>query len=77
MESMSNIPYALEKARSGGYGYGHGQLIDILLKDGLWDPYNNMHMGSCSEKMVADLGITREEQDAYCIEYAHFLRFSF
>jgi len=68
MESMSNIPYALDKARSGGYGYGHGQFIDLLVRDGLWDVYNDMHMGLCSEKTVADFGITREDQDKYCIE---------
>ncbi|HNC50020.1 MAG TPA: beta-ketoacyl synthase N-terminal-like domain-containing protein, partial [bacterium] len=44
MESMSNIPYILEKARTG-YRMGHGQLVDAMIKDGLWDVYNNFHMG--------------------------------
>jgi acetyl-CoA C-acetyltransferase len=43
MESMSNAPYYLEKARTG-YKYGHNQLVDSILKDGLWDVYNNIHM---------------------------------
>src|SRR5690606_13997802 len=48
MESMSNVPYYLDKARTG-YRLGHGQLTDGLVKDGLWDVYNDYHMGSAAE----------------------------
>ncbi|HCN84128.1 MAG TPA: acetyl-CoA C-acetyltransferase [Sphingobacteriaceae bacterium] len=67
MESMSNVPFYLDKARSG-YRLGHGQLIDGLLKDGLWDIYNNFHMGSAAELCASSCHISREEQDAYAIE---------
>eukprot|EP01134_Creolimax_fragrantissima_P001357 CFRG1357T1 len=66
MESMSNAPFYLPGARSG-YKYGHGQVQDGVLIDGLWDPYNNFHMGNCGEKTCADLGITREDQDKYAL----------
>ncbi|KAF4657771.1 hypothetical protein FOZ61_006067 [Perkinsus olseni] len=68
MESMSNTPHALTEARSGGYKYGHGQLVDLVLRDGLWDVYNDIHMGKCAEKTVKEFGITREEQDDYAIQ---------
>eukprot|EP00921_Rhytidocystis_pertsovi_P004157 GHVQ01007197.1.p1 GENE.GHVQ01007197.1~~GHVQ01007197.1.p1 ORF type:complete len:475 (-),score=52.77 GHVQ01007197.1:2443-3867(-) len=68
MESMSNCPYYLTKARHGGYKHGHGSLIDGLLRDGLWDPYNDIHMGKCTEKTAKDLGISRASQDEYAIE---------
>src|SRR5512140_2444469 len=48
MESMSNTPYLLAKARTG-YRMGHGQLVDSMIHDGLWDPYKNIHMGNCAE----------------------------
>lgn len=48
MESMSNEPYLLNKARDG-YRLGHGELIDSMIKDGLWDVYNNFHMGNAAE----------------------------
>lgn len=64
---MSNVPYYLPKGRSG-LGYGHGTVEDGILKDGLWDPYNDFHMGNCGEKTAKDLGITRQDQDAYAIE---------
>src|SRR5436190_16918640 len=48
MESMSNVPYYLDKARSG-YKYGNGTIIDGVIKDGLWDPYSNFHMGNAGE----------------------------
>jgi len=67
MESMSNVPYYLDKARTG-YRLGHGQVIDGLLKDGLWDVYNDFHMGSAAELCAVECGISREEQDAYAIE---------
>jgi acetyl-CoA C-acetyltransferase len=67
MESMSNVPYYLDKARNG-YRLGNGQIIDGLVKDGLWDVYNDYHMGSAAELCAADCNISREEQDAYAIE---------
>lgn len=66
MESMSNVPYYLDKARNG-YRLGHGQMTDGLVKDGLWDVYNDYHMGSAAELCAADCAITREEQDAFAI----------
>jgi len=66
MESMSQIPYYVEKARDG-YRFGHGQMTDGLLKDGLWDPYDNKHMGMCGEVCADTYSITREDQDAYAI----------
>eukprot|EP01088_Endostelium_zonatum_P012690 TRINITY_DN2695_c0_g1_i1.p1 TRINITY_DN2695_c0_g1~~TRINITY_DN2695_c0_g1_i1.p1 ORF type:complete len:426 (-),score=131.44 TRINITY_DN2695_c0_g1_i1:39-1316(-) len=65
-ESMSNVPYYLPKARSG-YRYGHGQLIDGLLFDGLWDVYNQHHMGVCGEVCASKYSFTREQQDEYAI----------
>jgi acetyl-CoA C-acetyltransferase len=70
MESMSNVPYYLDKARNG-YKLGNGQLTDGLIKDGLWDVYNDYHMGSAAELCASDCHITREEQDAYAIESYH------
>jgi acetyl-CoA C-acetyltransferase len=67
MESMSQAPYLLPKARDG-YRLGHQQVIDSLVTDGLWDPYNNIHMGNCAEKCAAKYTFTREQQDAYAIE---------
>lgn len=66
MESMSNVPYYLDKARSG-YRLGHGQLTDGLLKDGLWDVYNDYHMGSAAELCAATCNISREAQDNFAI----------
>lgn len=67
MESMSNVPFYLDKARTG-YRLGHGQLTDGLIKDGLWDVYNDYHMGSAAELCAAECQISREEQDAFAIE---------
>lgn len=67
MESMSNAPYLLPKARNG-FKYGHGEVIDSVLKDGLMDVYNNIHMGNCAEICAKDMTITREELDAFAIE---------
>lgn len=67
MESMSNVPYYLDKARNG-YRLGNGQLTDGLVKDGLWDVYNDYHMGSAAELCAVECHISREEQDAYAIE---------
>jgi acetyl-CoA C-acetyltransferase len=66
MESMSNVPYYLDKARNG-YRLGHGQLTDGLVKDGLWDVYNDYHMGSAAELCAKECGLSREEQDAFAI----------
>ena len=67
MESMSNVPYYLDKARFGAK-LGHGQMIDGLMKDGLWDVYNDYHMGNAAENTAREMGITREMQDAFAIE---------
>ncbi|MDB5116020.1 MAG: acetyl-CoA acetyltransferase [Mucilaginibacter sp.] len=67
MESMSNVPYYLAKARTG-YKLGNDQLIDGLVQDGLWDVYNNYHMGSAAELCATECNISREDQDAYAIE---------
>jgi len=67
MESMSNVPYYLDKARNG-YRLGHGTVTDGLVKDGLWDVYNDYHMGSAAELCATECRISREEQDAYAIE---------
>lgn len=66
-ESMSNVPYYLDKARTG-YRLGNGEIIDGLVKDGLWDVYNNYHMGAAAELCASECNISREEQDAYAIE---------
>jgi len=67
MESMSNVPYYLDKARNG-YRLGHGQITDGLVKDGLWDIYNDYHMGSAAELCAETCHITREDQDNFAIE---------
>ncbi|MCP4457036.1 MAG: acetyl-CoA C-acyltransferase [Cytophagales bacterium] len=66
MESMSNIPYYIPKARYG-YKYGNGELIDGLAKDGLWEVYNDFAMGNCADHTAKEMNISREEQDAYAI----------
>ena len=63
-ESMSNAPYLLMNARTG-YKMGNGQLIDSMVHDGLWDIYNNIHMGNCAEKCAKDFGFSREDVDRY------------
>lgn len=67
MESMSNVPYYLDKARNG-YRLGHGQITDGLVKDGLWDVYNDYHMGSAAELCAETCHFSREEQDNYAIQ---------
>ena len=67
MENMSQAPYYLDKARDG-YRLGHGQLTDGLIKDGLWDVYNDFHMGNAAEICAKDKAITREQQDAFAAE---------
>lgn len=66
MESMSNTPYYIDNARFG-YKMGHGSLIDGILRDGLWDVYNDFHMGNAAELCAEECGISREEQDDYTI----------
>jgi acetyl-CoA C-acetyltransferase len=67
MESMTNAPYLLQQARSG-YRMGNGALIDSMIYDGLWDVYNDFHMGTAAEMVAAKYGITREDQDAFAAE---------
>lgn len=67
MESMSNIPYYLPGARTG-YRMGNNTVVDGLVNDGLWDIYNNQHMGMCGEAAASKYNISRQEQDAYSIE---------
>ncbi|MEM6846068.1 MAG: acetyl-CoA C-acyltransferase [Bacteroidota bacterium] len=67
MESMSNIPYYLPKARFG-YKYGGGELVDGLEKDGLFEVYNGFAMGNCADNTAKEMNISREAQDAYAIE---------
>jgi acetyl-CoA C-acetyltransferase len=66
-ESMSNIPYALPKARNG-LRLGHGEIVDLLVHDGLWDVYNDYHMGMTAEWVVDTYGVSREDQDAFAAE---------
>ena len=65
-ESMSNAPYLLDNARSG-YRLGNGELIDSMIRDGLWDVYNNIHMGSCAESCAKDFKFSREQLDEFAI----------
>jgi acetyl-CoA C-acetyltransferase len=64
MESMSNTPYLLDKARTG-YRMGHGQLVDSMIRDGLWDVYNDYHMGNAAELCARECHIPREAQDEF------------
>lgn len=66
-ESMTNVPYYLPKARAG-YRLGDGKVVDGVVHDGLWDPYNNQHMGLCGEACAESFGFSRADQDAYAIE---------
>lgn len=67
MESMSNIPYYIPKARFG-YKYGNGEIVDGLLRDGLWEVYNEFAMGNCADHTAREMKISREEQDEYAIK---------
>jgi acetyl-CoA C-acetyltransferase len=67
MENMSQTPYYMDKARFG-LKMGHGQLIDGMLKDGLWDAYNDFHMGSAAELCASSCHITRNQQDDFAIQ---------
>src|SRR5881628_183353 len=66
MESMTNAPYLLPQARKG-YRLGNAQIIDSMVHDGLWDIYNNYHMGTTGENVAEKYAITREEQDQYAL----------
>lgn len=65
-ESMSNAPYLLKNARSG-YRLGHGEITDSMIVDGLWDIYNNIHMGNCAEACAAEMNFIRKELDDYAV----------
>jgi acetyl-CoA C-acetyltransferase len=67
MESMSNTPKYLAEARKGSR-FGHDSLVDGMLKDGLWDVYNDCGMGSCAELCAEKFQITREQQDDYAVQ---------
>lgn len=66
MESMSNVPFYIPKARFG-YKYGNGELVDGLQKDGLWEVYNEFPMGNCADNTAKEMNISRELQDEYAI----------
>ena len=67
MESMTNAPYCLPNARDG-YRMGNGEIIDTMIHDGLWDPYGDVHMGTCGDRVADKYGFTREDQDAFAAE---------
>jgi acetyl-CoA C-acetyltransferase len=67
MESMSNCPYLLPKVREG-LRLGHGETIDSMIHDGLWDPYEDYHMGCTGEIVAEKHGVTRRQQDEYAVE---------
>ncbi len=64
MESMTNAPYILKKARNG-YRMGNGEIIDLMINDGLWDPYGNIHMGYIGELCATEHKVTRQMQDEF------------
>jgi acetyl-CoA C-acetyltransferase len=64
MESMTNAPYVLPTARAG-MRMGHAKALDSMIHDGLWDPYHDVHMGNCGDKVAEKYGFTREDQDAF------------
>ncbi|MEQ9467201.1 MAG: acetyl-CoA C-acyltransferase [Ekhidna sp.] len=66
MESMTNVPYYMPKGRFG-YKYGHGQLTDGLMHDGLWEVYNGFPMGNCADNTAREMNISREAQDTFAI----------
>jgi len=66
MESMTNAPYLLPQARKG-YRLGNAQIIDSMVHDGLWDVYNDYHMGNTGENVAEKYHVTREEQDEYAL----------
>lgn len=64
MESMSNAPYVMDKARTG-FRMGHATVVDTMIHDGLWDPYNNVHMGTCGDLCARECNYTRAQLDEY------------
>jgi acetyl-CoA C-acetyltransferase len=66
MESMSRAPYLLENGRTG-YRLGHGELVDSVIRDGLWDVYEDYHMGNTGEVVASEYKVSREEQDAWAL----------
>ena len=67
MESMSRAPYLVD-GRAGGLRYGHAQLTDALLHDGLWDPFENWGMGDAAEFIAEEFGVTRQAMDEYALQ---------
>jgi acetyl-CoA C-acetyltransferase len=67
MESMSNAPYLIQGAREG-FRLGNGEMVDAMIKDGLWDAYENVHMGCCGEAVAQKYGISRQAQDEYALD---------
>ena len=67
MENMSLSPYVLPNARTG-FRMGHQNILDLMILDGLWDPYKNQHMGNCAELCATEKKFTRQEQDAYATQ---------
>ena len=67
MESMSRAPFILDRARSG-YKLGHAELLDSMIKDGLWDPYGNVSMGTCGELCASKYQFSRTEQDDFAVQ---------
>lgn len=65
-ENMSAAPYLLEKARTG-YRMGNGTLVDSMIRDGLWDVYNDLHMGACGDRCAERCGFSRKEQDDFAV----------
>ncbi len=65
-ENMSRAPYLLEKARSG-FRMGNSEVVDAMIRDGLWDVYNNVHMGLCGDRTAEKCGFTREQQDEFAV----------
>lgn len=65
-ENMSRAPYLLEKAR-GGYRMGNGELVDAMIRDGLWDVYNRVHMGICGDRCADKYGFSRDQQDDFAV----------
>lgn len=66
MENMSAAPYLLPQARAG-YRLGHQQVLDAVIHDGLWDPYNDRHMGLCAETCASTYAFSRADQEAYAV----------
>src|SRR5262249_3214377 len=65
-ENMSRAPYLLERARNG-YRMGNGELVDAMIRDGLWDVYKNVHMGICGDRCAEKYGLSREQQDEFAV----------